>query len=239
MNVQISKITGLFLSLFFFMATADAQPKGDGKFNFTKLVDLDVKMNTQTKVIGNDGVIRTTYLDEHFVRKGPAAWIERVIPSIVPAKKKHASGTGHEHFDPLEGARLVELDKDQLRLSFVQTEDKVRIGIPKSEYPSIGFDGSWERAYYMMTPQEYAALKPTERVSTVPEAKWYEGNDKENYLRILIDFKNAIPLVIERGNFIGTRSLKITLSPQALKDIPVDWKNIHKLTPKVFSDYAD
>lgn len=237
--MQLSKISGLFFFLFFFTTFAIAQPKGDGKFNFSKLVDLDVKMNTQTKVIGNDGVIRTTYLDEHLVRKGPAAWIERVIPSIVPPKKKHNSGSGHEHFDPLEGARLVELEKDQLRLSFIQADDKVRIGIPKSEYPSIGFDGSWERAYYMMTPQEYAAIKPTDRTTSQPETKWYEGGDKENYLRILIDFKNAIPLVIERGNFVGTRSLKITLIPQTLKDIPSDWKNINKFTPKVFSDYAD
>ncbi len=239
MTLNISKISALFIAFFLIGTTAIAQSKGDGKFNFSKQVDLDVKMNTQTKVIGNDGVIRTTYLDEHFVRKGSAAWIERVIPSVVPPKKKHTTGTGHEHFDPLEGARLVELDKDQLRLSFVQPDDKVRIGIPKSEYPSIGFDGSWERAYYMMTPQEYAALKPTERASSVPDAKWYEGSDKENYLRILIDFKNAIPLVIERGNFIGTRTLKITMSPQALKDIPSEWKNINKYTPKVFSDYAD
>ena len=239
MTAYLSKISACLLSLCFISSSALAQSKGDGKFNFSKLVDLDVKMNTQTKVIGNDGVIRTTYLDEHFVRKGAAAWIERVIPSIVPPKKKHTSGTGHEHFDPLEGARLVEMEKDQLRLSFVQPDDKVRIGIPKSEYPSIGFDGSWERAYYMLTPQEYAAVKPTERATTVPDTKWYEGGDKENYLRILIDFKNAIPLVIERGNTIGTRTLRTTLTPQPLKDIPLEWKNIHKYTPKVFSDYAD
>ena len=67
----------------------------------------------------------------------------------------------------------------------------------------------------------------------------FEGDDKENYLRILIDFKNAIPLAIERGNLIGTRSLKITLNPQALKDTPKEWKNINTYTPKVYSDFAD
>ena len=229
-------IIGTFIIL---ISTAVAQPKGDGKFNFNKLVDLDVRMKTETKVIGNDGVIRTTYLEEHFVRKGPAAWVERIIPSIVPAKKKAKSGSDHEHFDPLEGARLVELEKGQIRLSFLQHDDKVRVGIPKSEYPSIGFDGSWERAYYMMTPQEYSALKPTARATTVPNSQWYEGDDKENYLRILIDFKNAIPLMIERGNFIGTRNHKITLTPIALKDIPSEWKNIYTYTPKVYSDFVD
>ena len=91
----------------------------------------------------------------------------------------------------------------------------------------------------MMTPQEYAALKPSARNSSSPDAKWYEGDDKENYLRILIDFKNAIPLSIERGNLVGTRSLKITLTPEALKEIPKEWKNINTYTPKVFSDFAD
>ena len=236
----------LYKNLFIFLASgllllcsAFAQPKGDGKFSFNKLVDLDVKMKTETKVIGNDGVIRTTFLEEHFVRKGPAAWVERVIPSVVPAKKKSKSGSDHEHFDPLEGARLVELEKGQIRLSFLQHDDKVRVGIPKSEYPSIGFDGSWERAYYMMTPQEYAALKPTARATSIPDTQWYEGDDKENFLRILIDFKNAIPLVIERGNFIVTRSLKITLSPVPLKEIPKEWKNINTYTPKVYSDFVD
>ena len=239
MNVHLKHPVIFLFSLFTLVSVAIAQPKGDGKFNFNKLVDLDVKMKTETKVIGNDGVIRTTFLEEHFVRKGSAAWIERIIPSIVPAKKKSKSGSGHEHFDPLEGARLVELEKGQLRLSFLQTDEKVRVGIPKSEYPSIGFDGSWERAYYMMTPQEYAALKPSARNSSSPDAKWYEGDDKENYLRILIDFKNAIPLSIERGNLIGTRSLKITLTPETLKEIPKEWKNINTYTPKVFSDFAD
>jgi hypothetical protein len=227
------------LSSILAFSNALAQPKGDGKFSFTKLVDLDVKMKTETKVFGNDGVIRTTFLEEHFVRKGSAAWVERVIPSIVPPKKKNKSGSDHEHFDPLEGARLVELEKGQLRLSFVQPDEKFRVGIPKSEYPSIGFDGSWERAYYMMTPQEYAALKPSAKSTNLPETKWYEGDDKENYLRILVDFKNAIPLVIERGNLNGTRSLKITLTPEPLKDLPKEWKNINTYTPKVYSDFVD
>ncbi len=216
-----------------------AQPKVDGKFNFSKLVDLDVKMKTETKVIGNDGVIRTTFLEEHFVRKGSAAWVERIVPSIVPAKKKSKSGSDHQHFDPLEGARLVEMEKGQLRLSFLQHDEKVRVGIPKSEFQSIGFDGSWERAYYMMTPQEYAALKPTSRATTIANTQWYEGDDKENYLRILVDFNNAIPLLIERGNFIGTRSHKTTLMPQTLKDMPKEWKNINTYTPKVYSDFVD
>jgi len=229
-----------FLAIFIaFSGSSFAQPKGDGKFSFNKLVDLDVKMKTETKVIGNDGVIRTTYLEEHFVRKGPAAWVERIIPSVVPAKKKAKSGSDHEHFDPLEGARLVEMEKGQIRLSFLQHDDKVRVGIPKSEYASIGFDGSWERAYYMMTPQEYAALKPTNRVTNQANTQWYEGDDKENFLRILIDFKNAIPLVIERGNFIGTRHHKITLTPLALGEIPKEWKNINTYTPKVYSDFVD
>ena len=239
MNVYFKNTVIIIFSFLSIFTISMAQPKGDGKFSFTQLVDLDVKMKTETKVIGNDGVIRTTFLEEHFIRKGPAAWVERVIPSIVPAKKKNKSGSDHEHFDPLEGARLVELEKGQLRLSFLQHDEKVRVGIPKSEYPSIGFDGSWERAYYMMTPQEYAALKPSARNSSNAEAKWYEGDDKENYLRILIDFKNAIPLAIERGNLIGTRSLKITLNPQALKDTPKEWKNINTYTPKVYSDFAD
>ena len=239
MTIYYKKIAIIILFSFLYCAGALAQSQGDGKFNFLKLVDLDVQMQTQTKVIGNDGVIRTTFLEEHLVRNGPAVWIERVIPKIVPPKKKHKSGSDHEHFDPLEGARLVELENKVLRLSFIQTDDKVRVGIPKSEYSSVGFDGSWERSYYMMTPQEYAALKPSSRITTVPDSKWYEGRDKENYLRILVDFKNAIPLTIERGNLIGTRSLKIILTPQALKDIPVEWKNINLLVPKVYSDFVD
>jgi len=239
MILHHKKIAVFLTTLVFFVCSSIAQPRGDGKFNFTKLVDLDVKMKTETKVIGNDGVIRTTFLEEHFVRKGSAAWVERIIPSMVPAKRKAKSGSDHEHFDPLEGARLVEMEKGQLRLSFLQHDDKVRVGIPKSEYPSIGFDGSWERAYYMMTPQEYAALKPTSRTTSIANTQWYEGDDKENYLRILIDFKNAIPLIIERGNFIGTRNHKITLSPQTLKEIPLEWKNINTYTPKVYSDFVD
>ena len=102
---------------------------------------------------------------------------------------------GHKHFNPVTLPRHVALEDGKLRLRYVDAQAKEVITIPPGEFDNVGFDGSWDHAYYLLDSKGLRAMAVSRRASPVPGARWRERERDGLYERVLWDDKRALPLV--------------------------------------------
>lgn len=174
-------------------------------------------MTFESMTITAEGVKKQTQFQERFIRDNNTVWSERIIPKSVALNDAesthHTDEQEHEHNlnFATAGKWLVRNVDKQIKFSFVREHDKKIIEPRASEYGTLGFDGEWETAYYLVNR---AALKKMATLKrTAPDgAQWYQKQDTHQFTRILWDEKKEIPLTIESGKFDGTTSNKITLT---------------------------
>ena len=126
---------------------------------------------------------------------------------------------------------------NQIKFCFVREDDKKIIEPRISEYGTLGFDGEWETAYYLVN--RAALKKMTELKRAAPEgAKWYQKQDAYQFTRILWDEKKEIPLAIESGKLDGTANNKITL---AITPFPatMPWNSLKGYQTIAYEDLLD
>ena len=56
------------------------------------------------------------------------------------------------------------LEKNTVRVEYIDAHDKVVVSIPKSEYDNVNFDGSWENSFYLLDPKLVAAMPLSKQV---------------------------------------------------------------------------
>lgn len=177
-------------------------------------------MTFESKTITAEGVTKQTQFQERFIRDNNTVWSERIIPKSIAQKSAHEESDHHgddehDHEHNLNfataGKWLVRNPDQHIKFSFVREDDKKIIEPRTSEYGTLGFDGEWETAYYLVN--RAALKKMSELKRAAPEgAKWYQKQDAHQFTRILWDEKKEIPLTIESGKLDGTTSNKITLA---------------------------
>ena len=214
------------LSLWIAAATAFAQ-------------DLDLLVQHRIKVVGMDGVTRTTEFAERVVRRKNQVWIERVIPAGVHEAKAHApSGHGDKHLDLSTAARWITLEGGKtLNVRLVNAEDKIVVSVPAAEYADIGFDGKWDNAWHLLDPRQLQAMKPL--AGEAPAGmRWYESVSGDLTVRVLWDEKAEIPRRVQSGNDTG--SVRKSMSARDVaprKSLP--WTQIGSYGQREYSDYLD
>ncbi len=178
---------------------------------------LSAVMTFESMTITAEGVTKQTQFQEHFIRDNNTVWSERIIPKTVvhtdTQQDHHVDEQEHEHNlnFATAGKWLVRGSDNQIKFSFVREEDKKIIEPRVSEYGTLGFDGEWETAYYIVN--RAVLKKMTELKRAAPTgAKWYQKQDSQQFTRILWDEQKQIPLIIESGKIDGTASNKITLA---------------------------
>lgn len=202
---------------------------------------LSAIMTFESMTITFDGVKKQTQFQERFIRDTNIVWSERIIPALV---KHHESENAHEqdnHEHNLNfataGKWLVRDANNQINFTLVRNDEK-KIIIPRvSEYGTLGFDGVWETAFYLVNRS--ALKKMTSLQKAAPDGtKWYEKKDAKQFTRILWDERKEIPLTIETGNIDGTTNNKITLvltpAPAALP-----WNNLNTYQTMAYEDLLD
>jgi hypothetical protein len=176
---------------------------------------LSAVMTFESMTITAEGVKKQTQFQERFIRDKNIVWSERIIPKSVAHTDSahHTEEEEHEHNlnFATAGKWLVRSPDNQIKFSFVREQDKKIIEPRTSEYGTLGFDGEWETAYYLVNR---AALKKMSTLKrTAPEgAQWYQKQDAQQFTRILWDEKKEIPLAIESGKLDGTSNNTITLA---------------------------
>lgn len=204
-------------------------------------VDLDALIRVESKTIGADGVTRTSQYEETFMRRGEQVWTQRIRPKQATAHHHGPDGhNGHKHLDPLEGGRLITLEEGKPQLRLISASEKRVVSVPSVEFGNLGFDGSWERAYYLVTPAELKQFKPSSRATDVPDAQWFEKQGAVHE-SILWDPKRQIPWVIESTNKQGSQWRRITVTPQKELTAVVPWspQRVKTYDQMLYSDFLD
>jgi hypothetical protein len=207
------------------------------------LVDLDARISVETKSIGSDGVTRTSQYGETLMRRGQQVWMQRIRPKQNHEHDHEKESSGHKHLDPYSGGRLISLFEGKPQLNLVLPDKKQIVNIPSVEFGNMGFDGSWEKAYYLISLQEFLRsklFKVTPRKSEFPEAVWYERKGDVNE-SILWDNKKMIPRVIESSNAQGTQWRRITVTLNGSLENSVPWREsvVKNYDQMRYSDFLD
>ncbi|RYY73407.1 MAG: hypothetical protein EOO52_18580 [Gammaproteobacteria bacterium] len=172
---------------------------------------LSAIMTFESMTVTSEGVKKQTQFQEKFIRDTNVVWTERIIAK-APTKHTHSDDEGHGHdLNFATAAKWIVRDtSNQTKFRFVRTSQKIIIEPRPTEYETLGFNGDWESAYYLLNRD--ALKKMTILNLTVPKgATWYEKKNAEEFTRVLWDEVNEIPLSIESGRLDGTMDNKITI----------------------------
>ena len=196
------------------------------------------KIEHYTMSVGRDGVTRETSYSENLYRNGSQLMFVRNTP-LSPMKKDVHQHRDERHFDSSLSPQLLTLQKNgEVDFTFLDLENKVRIEVPKVEFNSVGFSGSWISSYSLVDPAIFKKMSrksPGSQSNTV----WYEQIDDKGSTRILWDEKNKIALDVEVSNKDG--SMK-KISKSKLINLNASnplFASANTFKSKVISDYRD
>lgn len=186
---------------------------------YTHAAPLSAVMTFESTTITAEGVKKQTHFQERFIRDTNIVWSERIIPKATAHQdhedhSDHADdGHGHEHNlnFATAGKWLVRDANNQIKFRLVREDEKKIIEPRVTEYGTLGFDGVWETAYYLVNRTALKKMTPLKKTAPAG-AVWYEQKNAKQFTRILWDEHKEIPLVIESGSADGSSSNKISLA---------------------------
>ena len=212
--------------------------------------DLDARIAYYSKVVTAEGVTRESRFEETMLRRANHVWTARVRAAATPAhddahdkprisKAVVRETSVHKHFNPVVLPRHLTLHGKSLRLEYVDAHAREVIAVPPGEFDNVSFDGSWQRAYYLLDPKRLQAMPLSARKSSVAGARWRERERDGVYERVLWDERREIPLVIESGDKAGTffNRLEVTLQPQLAGELP--WQKLKGFAHREYADFLD
>lgn len=208
-------------------------------------VDLDLGISYYNRVLTPEGVTRESRYEEKMVRRPGHVWVERVLPTAQDEHAGHkkvalkSAQHEHKHFNPVVIPRHVMLEKNTVKVEYIDAHDKVVVSIPKAEYENVNFDGSWENSFYLLDPKLVAAMPLSKQASSVAGARWREVEKNGVFQRVLWDEQKQIPLIIESGDRANTfyRRVDVKLQPSLSQAQP--WVNVKNYAQREYSDYLD
>lgn len=206
---------------------------------YTLAAPLSAIMTFESTTITTEGVKKQTHFQERFIRDTDTVWSERIVPAAAKHHEHHEQHEGHKHNlnFATAGKWLVRDASNHIKFAFVRSDEKKIINPRPSEYGTLGFDGIWETAYYLVNRE--SLKKMTLLSKTAAEGtKWYEKKDAKQFTRILWDERKEIPLTIETGSLDGTSSDKITLAI-APNPVSLPWKNLGNYESIAYEDLLD
>ncbi|HEX8405999.1 MAG TPA: hypothetical protein VF670_15355 [Duganella sp.] len=195
--------------------------------------DLDLTVAYYSKVVTPDGVTRESRYEEKMLRRPGHVWSARVLPAHAAPQEGH-----HHGFNHIVLPRHVTLAGKTPRVEYVDAKERAVVAIPPSEFENVNFDGSWDRAFYLLDPKVLNAMPVTTRVTTVPGARWREREEGGVFQRVLWDEQRQIPLTIESGDKAGTFYRRVDVTPHAgAAEAP--WKKLQGYAQREYSDFLD
>ena len=196
------------------------------------------KIDHYTMSIGRDGVTRETSYSENLYRSGSQLLFVRNVPALT-SKKNVQEHYDERHFDASLSPQLITLKRNgEVDFTFLDIENKTRIEVPKVEFNSVGFSGSWINSYSLVDPAMFKKMTqkgPGSQANTV----WYEQVNEKGSTRILWDEKQKIALDVEVSNKDG--SIKKSSKSKLINfnaSSPL-FASANTFKSKVISDYRD
>ncbi|GGX80536.1 hypothetical protein GJV26_23275 [Massilia dura] len=230
--------------------------------------ELDLHISRYSKVVTAEGVTREARYEETMLRRAGHVWTARVLPAGAgatadehdhedqhnhgkdgdrkgsgqkagPHKVAARKSVGHKHFNPVVLPRHIVLEGGKPRLTYIDAQSKEVIAIPAGEYDNVGFDGSWDHAYYLLDSKGLQSMRVSDRASPVPGARWRERERSGLFERVLWDDRKGIPLVIESGDKAGTfyNRTDLKVASNVTRDLP--WQNLKGYAQREYADFLD
>ncbi|MEC5163870.1 hypothetical protein ACFDR9_004330 [Janthinobacterium sp. CG_23.3] len=206
--------------------------------------DLDLTIQYYSRAQTAEGVTRESRYEEVMLRRPGHVWIERVLPKAAAAplgKKVGFKPAQHEHkeFNHVLTPRHVMLEKNQVRLEFIDAPKRELIAVPASDYDNVDFDGSWDNSFYLANPTLVAAMPLSKQASSVAGARWHEVEKNGVYQRVLWDEQRQIALTIESGDKANTFYRRVDAKPLASLSRALPWSRVAGYAQKEYSDFLD
>ncbi|MBB5019115.1 hypothetical protein HNQ59_002413 [Chitinivorax tropicus] len=205
--------------------------------------DLAATLSHETQELTSEGISRITRFQERFLRTSDQVWTERLVPlqaRFVTSGHVHTSRCGKLHMLPMSGKLITRQANGQLKLQFVQPLSQTVIDTEARDYPEIGFDNAWDRAYYLIDKQALQRMRKTSRPSTAAHASWYEQETTGQFTRVLWSDQYQIPLVIESGTKTGTHLSRTTINLETMPGKQMlPWSQLTNMQHRDYVDLLD
>lgn len=205
---------------------------------------LQAVVSYETRQVTKAGVMRVETWQENMYRQGDTLWTERILP--VSAVQSAHSGhdhdakpkAGHKHLDIDTAARLLQKDSaGVVSLRYVDKAENVVVSIPKAEFGTVGFDGRWDTAAYLVPPDLIAKMKVA---GAGPDgAVWRTEQAKDWSHRVLWSESRKIALQVESQKTDGSFSRTIRVKPSQAVSTSVPWSKLANFEQKKYDDYMD
>ena len=203
--------------------------------------DLDLLVRHETRTLGADGVTRTTSFSERIHRRADMVWIERGLPTRLPAASHDhgahaldAAAHGHSHAGVATAARWIARGADgQVSVRLVDAAMRAVIDVPPAEYANVGFDGSWAGTRHLLDPQMLATMR---QVGASAGVRRYEARRGDTRVSIVWDVAGAFPRQVEAVDANGLRRTQVTASAPGRAR---PWENLAGWRRMDYSDLLD
>lgn len=205
-------------------------------------LDLAATLTYSYHAVTADGVTKESRFQEKLYRVGNQVWTERILPANAPRDAKDGHDE-HEHKHDLGLAaaakHIVRDARGNLSLNFVRRADRQIIHAEQRDYSELGFDGSWEGAYYIVNPQQLQKMQRLKRPAAAGEV-WYELRQQDRFVRVLWSEARQLPLLIESGSFDGSLYAKTEIKSEALPRLSqLPWNQLAHYQRKDYVDLLD
>ena len=225
--MKLPKITGLVL-LLWLLAAPLAQARVESAV-----------LTFESRQLSSEGVEKTTKFQERFIRTEDTVWSMRMLPLGTPPHQHQPGDHQHKHdTNFVLAAKWIERGKDgQASLRFVRHETRSIIAPRRNEYASLGFDGSWEHAAYLLDRAELKSMQPLKRKAPAG-CRWYERTGNAAFTRVFWDQQRQLPRQIESGSLDGNRFNRIVIEPRPAM-APYPWTQLSGYRAMAYEDLLD
>lgn len=206
---------------------------------------LELTVKYYDRSLTAEGVLREIHFEEEMLRRPGHIWVARVLPktasdgSASHGQHTHDAGHEHKHFNSVMLPRHISLENDNIKLEFIDHNEKEIVNIVATEYENVNFDGSWINAYFLVDPQQVAAMPLSKKSSAIAGARWHEQEQRGVFQRVLWDDINKIPLEVETGKSDGTLFRKVSVRINSKGSEKTPWMSTQSYVHKEYSDFLD
>lgn len=169
---------------------------------------VDLRVTYHSRAMGIDGVQRDTRYANLMYRRPGRVWLEREIPAHVRESlahghdQAHGPQAGHAH-DEAQGAPLL-LDRDASGREIVQivlARTKRVIEVDRAHHGNVGYGGSWDAAYWLVTPASLGRMTPEGPLKRGVQS--YRARQAEHTTTVDWDVAGQFPRRVERSGAHG------------------------------------
>lgn len=204
---------------------------------------IDLRLTYFNRAVGNDGVQRESRYTNLMYRRKGSVWTERELPAGLRESmahdhsQAHGPHAGHAH-DEAQGAplRVSRAADGQERVEVVLNETRRVIEVDRAHHGNVGYGGSWDAAYWLVTP---ASLKKMEPVGTVKAGvQRYRARQAEQTTLVDWDVAGQYPRRIERTGAHGL-SHDLLTATRLPGPLAAPWAASEKFDRGDYSDLLD